>query len=579
MDYLPDKPMTCYQAQLTMALHMKDDSGLTTKRRHAFEVHLRSCPKCAQEYEEAKRVMDLVVEYWPEKPENKAIFERAKQPAKPRMTVEKGLKDLLRRCPDLAEGLKRQKRMRFIRRAGAVAACLILALSAWLTLSIQPKADQKPQIIEEPVPQQVTSVPKPTIKIELVSDTGNMLIPANQEISTSADELKTLVINNKHRMVMNANTILSIEPQVNNNRVGCMVKLASGEIFTHVEHDGNPFIVGTRYGQAVITGTTFDVKITDSSAALVVSEGTVQFESNKATVNVTAGYSSEIAANSAPTSLIACDATELMAWATAYKPELVLTQAESYTDRWELPLPSLRREPIVLEETDYGSWVEQKRDWFKQEFPWIFQLKHVLAKEGIEVDYPELLIRTGDIWQFVYPGASETRIAVLNQESFVKAASHYGFDEKWLLKAMPAAQFLSAGSVKAKGGVLSLQAFEKWRERFETAQYQSPGDIETETPLNFLRASTYLANCRTLAWLCVENGRLICNVEDEPELLSLLQQQVYATYDIQQTTFQLLMALEIRCSTECTDLRQEMIQHINTIANCEREISEYEIGQ
>ena len=87
MDYLPDKPMACYQAQLTMALHMKDDPGLTTKRRQAFEVHLRSCPKCAQEYEETKWVMGLVVEYWSEKPGNRAILEKAKQPVKPRMVV------------------------------------------------------------------------------------------------------------------------------------------------------------------------------------------------------------------------------------------------------------------------------------------------------------------------------------------------------------------------------------------------------------------------------------------------------------------------------------------------------------
>ena len=87
---------------------------------------------------------------------------------------------------------------------------------------------------------------------------------------------------------------------------------------------------------------------------------------------------------------------------------------------------SLRKEPIVLEETDYDHWVEQKRDWFKQEFLWIFQLKEALAKEGIEADYPELLIKTGDVWQFVCLEATPARFSVIEANSLLKTASDNG---------------------------------------------------------------------------------------------------------------------------------------------------------
>ena len=74
--------------------------------------------------------------------------------------------------------------------------------------------------------------------------------------------------------------------------------------------------------------------------------------------------------------------------------------AQKAYDITNLPL-FVTPEPVVLESVDYEQWVEQKREWFKQQFPWIFQLKDALAKEGVEVDYAELLIKTGDIWQFV----------------------------------------------------------------------------------------------------------------------------------------------------------------------------------
>lgn len=579
MDYLPDKPMTCYQAQLTMALHMKDDPGLTTKRRQAFEAHLRSCPKCAQDYEETKWVMGLVVEYWSEKPENKAILERAKQPVKPKMTVEEGLQDLLRRCPDLAEGLKHQKRMRFIRRVGAFAACLILALLTWMTFSIHPRINQRPHISEPLVPQQVASLVNSTVKIELFAGADKVIVPAGQEILTSADEQKTLIINDRHRMTMNANTSLSIEVLTDNSHVGCMVKLASGEIFTHVEHDGNPFIVGTPYGQAVITGTTFDVKVTDDSTALVVTEGTVKFKSEKGLVNVGAGQLSEIVNRLAPTRPTTCNAKKLTAWATGYKPAPALAQAES-NGQWEPTLPSLRQEPIVLEETDYDHWVEQNRDWFKREFPQVFQLQSALAKEGIDVDYPDLLIKTGDAWQFVCLDVSPARFSVIDPNSLIKTASNYGFDKQWLLENVTAAKYALEKPVLLKNGLTALIAFEQWNNSFEDAQ-KSSDLVGYDDLYSLFYASVYLAETRSLIWFAVRDGRYDLTDKERTEVLALLQKEVTVACEYKNDEMCFTDEQEKpSCDGDTFKTADEkIIGYIEIMKTIEERIAEYELGK
>jgi len=58
---------------------------------------------------------------------------------------------------------------------------------------------------------------------------------------------------------------------------------------------------------------------------------------------------------------------------------------------------------IDLEFLDYDEFVESKWKWVKRRFLWIFEPKKALNDKGIEIDYPELLIKTGDIWQIVYP--------------------------------------------------------------------------------------------------------------------------------------------------------------------------------
>lgn len=354
------EPMNCKEVRLFIPLFVLGGQEMTLDEWFAVDDHIQSCSRCAKEYEETKFIVELV-EHHRTDLINKGIFSGPVEDGIGReLTDEENLQEIWDKV-ERSEARRRRNRnvkqaKHFFKASAVISACLVIGLFAWLAFSVH----SKPKTTPKAIIQQVSLAPKPSVKIELISKNGNILIPANQQI-VSNNELKTLVINGKHRLMMNTNTVLAVKSLVEHRNIGCQVKLVSGQFYTHVQHDGNPFIVDTAHGQAVITGTTFDIKATDDSTTLVVSEGTVQFESQEGVVNVTAGQTSEIVGQSAPSIPLSCNTAELTAWATGYKPEPALAQAGSNDDDWYLAL-SLGKEPIVLEETDYGSWVEQKRD-------------------------------------------------------------------------------------------------------------------------------------------------------------------------------------------------------------------------
>ena len=568
--------ITCEEAQLLMVPMWANGWGVSDGGKATFEAHLAICPGCAQEYEETKRVMSLAKTHWgPISAETRKLLERSEQESqqqqptaapKAEMTTEEAWQDLLCRCPDLSQSVKRQKHTRFIRRVAVVAACLVLALSAWLVFLNH----SQPGFPENAVPQRIAAVPQPAVKIEIASGINKTIVPANRQISTAADEHKTVIINDKHQMIMNANTLLSIEPLAQNNRVGCRVRLVSGEVFTHVEHDGNPFIVGTPHGQAVITGTTFDMRVTDSSTTLSVNEGTVRFESDKGSVSVTAGYISEVVADSYPTTPIGCDADELTAWATGCEHKPALTQSEPDLD-FGYPLASfLRKKPIVLKDTDYDGWTEENRDWFKQQFPWIFQLKEALAKEGVEVDYPELLMKTGDVWQFICLETSPARFSMINPNSLCQAAADYGFDKQWLQNNAPIAMSATARFTSLDDSCVSQETFERWLQYVE-------GEVEPPTPFYSYDAGKYMANTRSLIWFAVTDGKYDLTDEERASVVVLLQEEVTAACECQQDALYSWETTKPSCDNACQAPCAGIIAYIEAIQAAEERIAEHEI--
>lgn len=560
--------LTCHQAQLKMSLCIESVPYLTDEERKAFEAHLESCPECAREYEESKFIISLVKRYWTVSEDTLALIGKANQPTKPHVTVEEGWQDLKRRIPELAQLEKRRKYLQLFRWVRSVAACLVVGIFVWLVFSIY----LQPEAIRESTNQQIAFASKPSVKIELLSRNGGVLIPTGQQI-TSTNELKTLLINSKHRMVMNVDTMLSIEPLVKNSNIGCLVKLDSGQVHTHVEHDGNPFIVDTPHGKAVITGTTFDIKATEDSTTLVVSEGTVQFKSENGVVNVAAGQKSKIVGQFAPSTPLSCNTAELTAWATGYKHGPALAQTESNTDLLELPL-SFGEEPIVPEETDYESWVEQKRDWFEQEFLWIFQLKEALAKEGIGADYPELLIKTGDVWQFVCLDVSPARFSVIDPNSLLKTASNYGFDKQWLLENVPVVKSVMEKPGLSENSFTGLKAFERWLDYLDETN-----ELKAPTPIYSFHASKYLTNTRSLIWFGVRDGKYDLTEEKRAEVLILLQKEVTAAYKCQNDELYSWEKEKSPCDNTCQEPADSVVGYIETIKSLEKRIAEYTLKQ
>ncbi len=499
--------------------------GITDEEKQSFESHLTVCQACIKEYEETKRLMSLVKKHWVSvSTETRQLLEQAgyevleqkhvsNNHSRP-MTVEEGWQDLCKRCSDLAETTEKSKSLQLFLRIGAVAACLIIGILTWMEFSNYSKTQNLPQDFSS---QQVATAPKPSVKVELVRPSGNTAVATNQKI-VADNELKILLINRKHRMVMNVGTSLCIEPFTANAQIGCLVKLAAGEFYTHIQHDGNQFIVNTAHGQAVITGTTFDIKVTEDSTTLVVIEGIVRFESEKGTVNVEASQKSKIIGQSAPSIPLSCNTAELTAWATAYKPNTALAQAES-DDDWYLTF-SLRRDPIVLAETDYKQWIEEKRDWFKKDFPWIFELKDALNKEAINIDYPELLIESGDIWQFVCLQKFPARFSVPDFESLLKTTVSYGFSREWLLKNVPIAGIIQGKSFHSQN-LTGLAAFEqllKYTKGMEPTPYY----------LYPAHACKYLVETKSLIWFAINAGKFNLTDNQRVVILDLLQQEVTA---------------------------------------------------
>ncbi|MBN1187147.1 MAG: FecR domain-containing protein, partial [Bacteroidales bacterium] len=417
----------------------------------------------------------------------------------------------------------------------------------------------------------------PSVKIEKITDGIAQTIPANQEISTNSGQMATLVINSKHRMILNENTSLSINPHVSEENIGCTVNLNYGRIYTQVEHDGNPCIVETANGKAIITGTTFDIEANESKTTLVVAEGSVNFTSEVGSVDVVAGYSSEIFAKSAPLQPVLCDTKQLTAWATGYELETTFAKIEAISDTFDISDLWLTANsgPINLENINYETWIEQKRDWFEREFPSIFQLYDILTVEGIQSEYQELLFTSGILWEFKYPQVSNRQYSFVTSDSLLKVASGYGFDRDWLKKKIPSIN----NSLTNKTNLLTEQeAFQKWIEQFRNAR-KTNKSLDSDILLYSLHAGTYLANTRTLIWFYIANEKTDLISENKANLLALLQDEVNEAEKFKEYIIRLFTISENCPCEEFNEIIEKVIDSLTEIMEIEGKVKEYEIGK
>jgi len=569
--------MTCEEAQLLMVPMWAKMPGISSEEKMAFNVHVIVCPACSKEYAETKKLMSSVKQHWGSiSTETRQLLEKSgykvleqKTDRDQPMTIKDGWKDLCRRCPDLAENTQKPRSFQFFLRIGAVAACLVIGVLTWMVFQNYSKPKVLPQ---DTISQQVATVPKPSVRVELVKPSGNTTINTDQAIVTG-NELKTLLINGKHRMVMNVRTSLSIEPFTSKAQLGCLVKLTNGEIYAHVQHDGNPFIVATNGGgKAVITGTVFNIKADNQQMELVVTEGTVRFENENGSVNVKAGQKSMLTANSKPTLPALCDVKMLTAWATGYKFKSILASNKSLEQVFELPSPD--GWILKLGRIDYESWVREKRNWFKREFPEIFELKDCLNKEGVETDYPKLLVISGYIWQFNYPDDTQGRIATFDTRSLEKIAAIYGYDKSWLEKHI-SRTFLSQADHKTSQSQINISVFENWLKAVS-----NKSELDNKTVISSWHAAVYLIETRSLIWFAVKNGAYSLTEQQQVNILDTIQRQVdaaCASEGLIRKLYKTDPPAQLCSQLEYQQLIDKLGENIESMALFEKEIAEYEI--
>lgn len=494
--------MRCRKARNLIAFYLApDESWLSPEDRQALEAHMAVCESCRLDCEETAKGIALFQKYWHISPDTQALIDRANERE--------------------AAGLPVDPRWRFRRiieigiPASAVAACLaVLVLGGWLIASHL----QRPNSSADAIASAEAEAP-----LVIASADGGR-IESGAVIETQAGQIDRLTLNGRHTIVMNADTRLSIEPLVAAGRVGCQVNLTLGEVYVHVEHDGNPFVVQTTHGRAVITGTTFDVKVTGAGTTLVVAEGSVRFESQAGMVQVAGGRQSTIVMTSSPPSMPAtCDVVALTAWAGAGRSMSQVAQAIIPDDILpaHLPVVSTSSPRIDLETLDYIRWVDQNHDWFRLQFPEIFRLQDALAKEGIKADYTDLLLESGVLWQFAWPPAGRDRLLAAEEAPLIEAANRHGKDLQWLKDR----GLLPIPPVAPDDQKRGMEAFTLWQSQIAAAT-EGGREAPVEDLLDSLHACAYLQRTRSLLWLAIEADRYSLSNVPMSELQALLQAEV-----------------------------------------------------
>jgi hypothetical protein len=327
-----------------------------------------------------------------------------------------------------------------------------------------------------------------------VSETGCTPIAMNTPIRTHADK-QEILLGDMHRVVMNAESSLTIRADQHNGQLRYNLELASGELYVEVI-PGHPFTVKTSNANLIITGTKFDVRSDGKRTDLTLLKGSIHFgNTNNEWTDVTAGHASSVVANASPTLPTETDALATTAWArdVAVKNALAKTQSDDLSemvvsDTFTMPWPKLNS-------LDYATWTEKNRPWFEKEFPWIFQTQAAMKAQGVDVDYMTLLMISGDLWQFRYPCFANESIATATASGLDRITKFYQLDASVL------ADITSHASKRDPKD--TRDAMTNWQAAIRDVAVGN--DLPNDLALFSLRATTYLNTTYTAAYLWIES--------------------------------------------------------------------------
>jgi hypothetical protein len=177
--------------------------------------------------------------------------------------------------------------------------------------------------------------------------------------------------------------------------------------------------------------------------------------------------------------------------------------------------------PVQLEAIDYREWTIKQRAWFAREFPWIFRLQDSLAQSGRQIDFPRLLVASGDIRQFAFPDTPAGPVARLRPKTWQALIDRYEAGDDGPSPVPP------AGAVAAAAPEMPplAPALATWAAHFRQAE-RAPQRCVPDLLMCSLRAGTYLANTRTLLWLYLRHEQTNLEASSRSDLLRLFQEQV-----------------------------------------------------
>lgn len=441
--------MDCEHCQNLISEILSHDLDVPEKIRRAFFDHVVGCWACREQYEEVREVVELLRSYGKispdtvelleshdgyEVPDHKRLYPRANNEIEiTDEMVEASLQRMLAKL-DASESLhKRQqeswdeatlehtananktvlvksgtysfRHCWYVATGLAMAACLLIVASMWFDA-----------FSGEPAAQPVSVTYHVNGQIELITTADKEYLPLGEPIKNSQGTME-LLLGRTHKVVLNSNTTVTITTKsiVNSSHVAWNINLDDGELYAEVVPNlpgGTRFAVTTPNALATITGTKFNIKVDQESTELTLLEGSVRFKSFGASgggqdtysVNVTTGHVSTITGHDNPTLPSPINAAQRVAWVNTNKSMLALQSNNTSAQIIDLNLDSddalYLPKSLDIERINYETWRDENQSWFQSQFPWAFDWQKQLSKQNIKADYLDVLVTSGDIWQF-----------------------------------------------------------------------------------------------------------------------------------------------------------------------------------
>jgi hypothetical protein len=251
----------------------------------------------------------------------------------------------------------------------------------------------------------------------------------------------------------------------------------------------------------------------------------------------------------------------------------------------DLPSPSSRAEVRTdLDEIDYARWIEQKRDWFRQQFPWIFELQEVLAaacpgetlaqagQMTAELpDYPEILLQIADIGKIACHDGRYYRIpGVADPNALRSMLASKGIDtnENLLGRAFAVQRSPVAAIEDKPTGPDILDGWLTAVKEVATCCRVDKAEVEMLCDYS-ATACEYLGNTRTLAWLSIKNEKWQVESDERDVALDLLRKIVQKAHDCNEASWRLNIACAASSPEEYTELIRKSIVEVDVLCELE----------